>query len=179
MREILFRGKQAYNDEWAYSEYPFGTIRGGVVEHDFIPETVGQYTGLTVPSGKIFEHDIVTAKFKSNGARFNFTVKYSDEKGCYVFDNGRIKVSFCDIRSVRIIGNIHDNSELLKWLDHTAADIVEVVRCKDCKYSRERNEDEQRYLAEGILICTSDEAADERWNPVYPSHFCSCGERKE
>ena len=58
-------------------------------------------------------------------------------------------------------------------------DVVEVVRCKDCKYSRESNEDEQRYLVEGILICTSGEAADECWNPVYPSHFCSYGERKE
>ena len=60
-----------------------------------------------------------------------------------------------------------------------AADVVEVVRCKDCKYSRERNEDERQYLVEGVLICTSVEATDECWNPVYPSHFCGCGERKE
>ena len=120
MREILFRGKTKTENEW---------VEGGIVPsfngkhfyignmfvtHQVDPETVGQYTGLTVPSGKIFEHDIVTAKFKSNGARFNFTVKYSNKKGCYVFDNGSVEVSFDDIRSVRIIGNIHDNPELLK-----------------------------------------------------------------
>lgn len=133
--EILFRGKRVDNGEWVvglpletsikdYVEYgsSFYIVRG-YAERDidgwsFISnlvdsETVGQYTGLTVPSGKIFEHDIVIAKIKSNGARFNFTVKYSNKKGCYVFDNGSVKVPFDDIRSVRIIGNIHDNPELL------------------------------------------------------------------
>lgn len=128
MREILFRGKQKYNGEWIISGNVFfgenrkymyfpnpdnDPVENAFVCREVIPETVGQYTGLTVPSGNIFEHDIVTAKFKSNGARFNFTVKYSNEKGCYVFDNGCVKVSFNDIRSVRKIGNIHDNPELL------------------------------------------------------------------
>lgn len=134
MRKIWFRGKRIDNGEWVEgylvklpsaiqigSDYsPWYIIvppvdpddDGGRYNVD--PDTVGQYTGLTVPSGKIFEHDIVTAKFKSNGARFNFTVQYSNEKGCYVFDNGRIKVPFCEIRSVRIIGNTHDNHELLE-----------------------------------------------------------------
>lgn len=128
MREILFRGKRKdFDNEWLYGFYTLynnnrgmkPTIITGTEENccillEVIPETVGQYTGLTVPSGNIFEHDIVTAKFKSNGARFNFTVKYSNEKGCYVFDNGSVKVPFNDIRSVRKIGNIHDNPELLK-----------------------------------------------------------------
>ena len=130
MREVLFRGKRYKNGEWVYgnlliksndtlSDYLHQIVPISMHEEvspfDFvIPETVGQYTGLTVPSGKIFEHDIVTAKFKSNGARYNFTVKYSNEAGCYVFDNGSIKVPFNAIRSVRIIGNIHDSPELLK-----------------------------------------------------------------
>ena len=69
--------------------------------------------------------------------------------------------------------------EAIEALDevHTA-DVGEIVRCCDCKYSRKRNEYEQRYLVEGVLICTSGEAADECWNPVYPSHFCSYGERR-
>lgn len=125
MREILFRGK-TYDGKWILGYYveqygakeiylPDGVDREyGFDHYHIIPETVGQYTGLIVPSGKIFEHDVVTAKFKSNGARFNFTVKYDNGKGCYVFDNGSIKVPFDDIRSVRIIGNIFDNSEQLK-----------------------------------------------------------------
>lgn len=134
MRDILFRGKRKDNGEWLQGlfikdfecygqkdehtyivthKHPSGCF-GADIYFEVIPETVGQYTGCTVPSGKIFEHDIVTAKFKSNGARFNFIVKYSNENGCYVFDNGSIKVPFCEIRSVRIIGNIQDNPELLK-----------------------------------------------------------------
>lgn len=126
MREILFRGK-TIEDEWVEG-YLFISQEGGCYILDTnndgdggIPirmflvkhKTIGQYTGLTT-NGRIFEHDIVTAKFKSNGARFNFIVKYSNEKGCYVFDNGSVKVPFCDIRSVRIIGNATDNPELLK-----------------------------------------------------------------
>lgn len=122
MREILFRGKTTRTKLWVYGHYSTNYGTGNTEIRDkaeccfveVIPETVGQYTGLTVPSGKIFENDIVTAKFKSNGARYNFTVKYDNTKGSFVFDNGSIKVPFCDIRSVRIIGNIHDNPELLK-----------------------------------------------------------------
>lgn len=123
MREILFRGKDAETGKWRYSmtiarhAYNDDEIFSYYIGagHSIIDgKTLGQYTGLTVPSGKIFEHDVVTAKFKSNGARFNFAVKYSNEKGCYVFDNGCVKVPFCDIRSVRIIGNIHDNPALLE-----------------------------------------------------------------
>ena len=52
-----------------------------------------------------------------------------------------------------------------------AADVVDVVRCENCKHSRDRND--------GVLICTSSDASDVCWNPVYPTHFCSYGKRKE
>lgn len=55
----------------------------------------------------------------------------------------------------------------------------DVVRCRDCKHSRERNVDEKRYLVEGVLICTSCNATDDSWNPVFPDHFCSYGERMD
>ena len=58
-------------------------------------------------------------------------------------------------------------------------DAVPVVRCKDCVWSRERDENERRYLVEGVRICTNSEAADSGWNPVFPTHFCSYGERKD
>ena len=132
MREILFRGKQAYNDEWAYSEYPFGTIHGGIVVHDFLPETVGQYTGLTDKNGKkIFEGDywldtdddylVYVVDFREG--QFGFACYGT--KGMlmpYGFDEdagGWGEIDFepmtdFNIGLIEIIGNIHDNPELLK-----------------------------------------------------------------
>lgn len=58
-------------------------------------------------------------------------------------------------------------------------DAVPVVRCRECKHHRDKNEHERQYLAEGVLICTSPEATDDCWNAVWPDHFCSYGKRKE
>ena len=58
-------------------------------------------------------------------------------------------------------------------------DAVPVVRCRECKHHRDKNEHEQQYLVEDVLICTSPEATDDCWNAVWPDHFCSYGERKE
>lgn len=69
----------------------------------------------------------------------------------------------------------------VSWFDikHApAVNAVEVVRCKDCKHSRERNEYEKNYLVEGVLICTSPDATDDCWNAVWGDHFCSYGERR-
>ena len=60
-----------------------------------------------------------------------------------------------------------------------APDVVEVVRCKDCKHTRERNDYEKQYLVDGVLICTSPDVADDCWQAVWPEHFCSYGERKD
>lgn len=64
-------------------------------------------------------------------------------------------------------------------VDRHSVDAEPVVRCKDCLHSRERNEDEKKYLIEGVRVCTSPDATDECWNPVFPEHFCSYGEERE
>ena len=58
------------------------------------------------------------------------------------------------------------------------ADVVEIVRCKDCKYCRPRNKSEKRIYFEGVLICESCQMADEPC-AVCEDDFCSYGERKE
>ena len=58
-------------------------------------------------------------------------------------------------------------------------DAVPVVRCMECKHHRDKNEQEQQYLVEDVLICTSPDATDDCWNAVWPDHFCSYGKRKE
>lgn len=113
MREILFRGKRKDNGEWVEGFYLFTSentypviIDMKCCSHIIIPETVGQYTGLKDKNGtKIFEGDIV--RRCDNVER--------------VFYNGGGFSPFAipgwectpDADECEIIGNIHDNPELL------------------------------------------------------------------
>lgn len=130
MREILFRGKRKDNGEWVYgylfvmakgSEYESTYILGDLDEYEsiyevwkcaneVIPYTVVQYIGRRDCGGnKLFERDVVTAKFKSNGSRHNF--KIININGEFLFDNGSVAVRFDQIRSAVKIGNIIDNPD--------------------------------------------------------------------
>ena len=137
MREILFRGKRVDNGEWVEGLLVFkNEIRvftthkwydeGEEGEYDttedlrVIPETVGQYTGLTDKNGKkIFERDIVefTDKYTRKKGRAEivfeaFKWKYS---GCYYGGNPIVWLCIDDGSiEFEIIGNIHDNPELLE-----------------------------------------------------------------
>ena len=128
MREILFRGKTKHGGEWVYggvccsagntiivsfSERILTTIEGKRV----LPETVGQYTGLTDKNGKkIFEGDIVkTDKF--NTPSKHYVIKYDLLLGAFIGeDDGTMYFTTFDGDSdqFEVIGNIHDNPELLK-----------------------------------------------------------------
>lgn len=59
-----------------------------------------------------------------------------------------------------------------------AADVVPVVRCKDCKHSTLPSELTQRYGVPGTLTCHNRYAPCNRRN-VGGNDFCSYGERKE
>lgn len=115
MREILFRGKCKDNGEWVegnygeyYGEYSCISIlskktMSGSWCYDVIPETVGQFTGLTDKNGvRVFEGDIVCI---FDGEYFSGVVKYSNEQGSFTVDDTSLHYWVSDIE---VIGNIHD-----------------------------------------------------------------------
>lgn len=119
MREILFRGKTSGN-EWVCGNL---TITGDCCfiseemgfNRTVIPETVGQYTGLTDKNGiKIFEGDIVRygdtvhdVVFEQRNGTAYFGLVYSPLE---TLPFGHYQ----DLREIEVVGNIHDNTELLK-----------------------------------------------------------------
>ena len=138
MREILFRGKRTDNYEWIEgslcttipSDEDFYTIsyfdfEGYYIEENVIPSTIGQYTGLTDKNGKkIFEGDIIKYKntdgIKFNGVALTVTGKvvYNEKNASFAISGkdeiGAKHYDYFPIKNIEVIGNIHDNPELLK-----------------------------------------------------------------
>ena len=56
------------------------------------------------------------------------------------------------------------------------ADVVPVVRCKDCRYSRPRIAVEKEVLRENVVICT---AINSEYITKWEDDFCSDGVHKE
>ena len=58
-------------------------------------------------------------------------------------------------------------------------DVVKVVRCMDCKYSRDfQTKSEKAMYCSGCIICTNGEISDTEF-AMWGDDFCSYGERKE
>lgn len=69
-----------------------------------------------------------------------------------------------------------DLTSLKELLEDTpAADVVEVVRCKDCKYSTERQGFENHMWNDDCVMC--DYIAPSNRIPMNKNAFCSYGER--
>jgi len=122
---ILYRAKRIDNNEWVYG-YLIGEdiIVGKVVEwegkcfktdfcHKVDPKTVGQYTGFEDMEGnKIYVGDILYRVHKY-AAGIMGHVQFKD--GCYVLKNNYPILYLYMLASVaKIVGDIHDNPELLE-----------------------------------------------------------------
>ena len=129
MHEILFRGKRLDNGAWETgslvivrmgchdAQYYIADKMTGYHTHVH-PSTIGQYTGLEDKNGKrIFEGDIcrntrtgeiVSVKWHGTMAGYVWNKRRADG---FLFDFGEL-FRACD--KYEVIGNIHDNSELLK-----------------------------------------------------------------
>ena len=113
MREILFRGKRQYTGKWAESVCPLGVMCAGHLCDDFDPATVGQFTGLTDKNGKrIFEGDIV------RHGKYLYDVRYYTPFAMWVLNSisrsCMIVGMHASFTESEVIGNIHDNPELLE-----------------------------------------------------------------
>lgn len=126
MRDIKFRGKRIGSGEWVCGNLVFvndgdtGNRHPNIVisyHHDtfdwveVIPETIGQYNGLEDKNGKeIYEGDILN----EDGQLFE--VKYSSKWAKFHLNSiNHIQYPEWN-RGVEmiIVGNIHDNPELIK-----------------------------------------------------------------
>ena len=126
MREILFRGKRIDNGEWVEGSllaWPDGSAEicydNPENDDEFLksivyPETVGQYTGLTDKNGKkIFEGDIVDIIPENEEVGI---IEWADDEAMFMLNSDGWYANFDNYYSsdVEVIGNIHDNPELLE-----------------------------------------------------------------
>ena len=143
MREILFRGKRVDNGEFAYGYV--GVFKGttqiyvpfteeeekeneghifsviGGLWHTVIPETVSQFTGLTDKNDKkIFEGDIVEHHIQGNILVNRGVVNWDEKSARWAYQLNTMNPCFAlyNPSAFEVIGNIHDNPELLEVTDN-------------------------------------------------------------
>lgn len=135
MREIKFRGKCMFSNEWVYGDLIHKRHDRNALMiqdenglgSDVVPESVGQFTGLLDKNGKaIYEGDIVKWILTMSGMGVNggYEEYEFEEIGEIKWDAGALQLGeYCAAGFAyeskdyaEIIGNVHDNPELLKSL---------------------------------------------------------------
>lgn len=174
-REILYRGKSIYDNEWIEGYYvgdntivktedmmyDLGYINDSRC-YECYPESIGQFSGLCGKNGeKLFEGDIIKETWTFNNAsipitktgkasdigvmEYNINSSYSEFRVKYKTSRDRGH----DIE-IKVIGNIYDNKELLKTkIIITPKKIIELI---------ESLPDSEKHIFEddGEIIVTSD-----------------------
>lgn len=125
MREILFRGKRTEGPkagQWVYGDLslkPSTAIFHGETNQrgcNVVPETVGQFTGMTDKNGKkIFEGDVVQFSDKYPVPK-SLAVSWSNLRGGWGLDScntAGVLALAAVYPLIEVIGNIHDNPDLL------------------------------------------------------------------
>lgn len=124
MRESKFRGFNRKNGVWLYGFYLQNRGAHFVCPDEFAdgkswddyeidPETRGEYTGQKDKSGQeIYEGDVVATVV--NGCRYVQEVVWSDVTNGFSFRGHGCGPMFHNPSCMEVIGNIHDNPELLK-----------------------------------------------------------------
>lgn len=118
VRTIMFRGKRIKDGEWVEGTYfpqndtyPATIFESHCAGYFVRSETVGQYTGKVVKTGKVFDGDI------GKSIDGIFLVCWDDEKAAFVmrFDEYPYEKLYLEEMwdDAEIIGNIHDNKSLL------------------------------------------------------------------
>lgn len=127
MREIKFRGKRLDNGEWIEGDllrmndhwfiFP-DPAPEGIDKYEVDPATVGEYTGLKDRNGKeVYEGDVMKIPETDFNAEIIGRVLFDDD-AYYIIPlrGGHLWGLHWSLRKhdAKIIGNIHDNLELLK-----------------------------------------------------------------
>ena len=135
MREIKFRGKLSYANDW---------VEGSLVRDSFTnrydirdvariyypvaPETIGEFIGVKDKNGKdVFEGDIVFSAYIPESEQEAKEIAESNKKGDYGYiewREGKFVIVWVDYKYegepyyennfFEVVGNIYDNTELLE-----------------------------------------------------------------
>lgn len=127
MREILFRGKRLDNGEWVYGDLSLQNLCGVPLiyagmnsDYKIDPETVGQYIGEIDDTGaKVFEGDIMLVDTEDGHKLFKIQFSQGEDEHQFICGFMGVYLGDADVYDeddvpyYRVIGNIHDNPELL------------------------------------------------------------------
>ena len=113
-REILFRGKRVFDNNFEYGYLSWHCLGDGINyfinNNVVINETVGQFTGMTDKNGtKIFEGDILNEPFE--GKESLYQVFWDEDRFSFLVKKGYGEYYLDEIHKYRceVIGNIYDN----------------------------------------------------------------------